>query len=93
MDIRDISSYRLYDLGTSYGDSYRIRLEIPNDFYYARIAALEDDIYSTWSRQILLSPQSYSDTLAPQIGLNQKIRIPVYQQQTVDFTPYIYEDG
>jgi len=93
MDIRDIQSYRLYDLGNSYGEEYRIRLEIPNDFYYARIAALEDDTYSTWSRQILLAPQSYSDTLAPQIGLNQKIRIPVYQQQTVDFTPYVYEDG
>ncbi len=35
----------------------------------------------------------YADNLAPQIGLSQKIRIPVYQKQRVDLTPYIYEDG
>lgn len=93
IDIRDVASYRLYDLGNNYGDSYRIRMEIPNDFYYARLAAFEDDILSTWSKQILLSPQEYSDTLAPQIALNQDIRIPVYQMQRVDLTPYIYEDG
>jgi len=31
--------------------------------------------------------------MPPQIGLNQKIRVPVYQSQEVDLTPYIYEDS
>ncbi len=93
IDYRDISSYRLYDLWENYGESHRIRLEVPNDFYYARIRWFKENIEGTWSRQILLAPQKYSDTLPPQIGLNQKIQIPVYQSQIVDLTPYIYEDG
>jgi len=92
IDFRDVKSYRLYDLWESRGEEHVIRLEVPNDFYYARLAAMKDDILSTWSRQILLSPQSYSDTHPPQIALGQKIRIPVYQRETVDITPYIYED-
>jgi hypothetical protein len=93
MDMRDIEGYRLYDLGDTYDTDYRIRLEIPNDFYYARIHGFKDEIHSTLSSQIFLAPQIYSDTLAPQIGLTQKIRIPVYQSQKIDLTPYIYEDG
>lgn len=93
MDMRDIEGYRLYDLWDSYDVDYRIRLEIENDFYYARIHGFKDNIDSTLSKQILLAPQIYSDTLAPQIGLTQKIRVPVYQKQKIDLTPYIYEDG
>jgi uncharacterized repeat protein (TIGR01451 family) len=93
MDMRDIEGYRLYDLGDSYEWDYRIRFSIPNDFYYARIHGFKDGLDSTLSWQILLAPQIYSDTLDPQIGLTQKIRIPVYQTQSIDLTPYIYEDG
>jgi len=93
MDLRDITSYRLYDLGENTWEEYVIRLEVPNDFYYARLAAMKDWVFSTWSRQILLSPQSYSDTHPPQIALGQRIRIPVYQREVVDITPFIYEDG
>ena len=92
MDMRDIEWYRLYDLWDTFDRDYRIRLEIPNDFYYARINGFKDNVDSTLSRQILLAPQIYSDTLAPQIWLTQKIRIPVYQSQKIDLTPYIYED-
>jgi uncharacterized repeat protein (TIGR01451 family) len=93
MDMRDIEGYRLYDLWNTYDRDYRIRLEVPNDFYYARMSGFKEGIDSTLSRQILLAPQIYSDTLAPQIGLTQKIRIPVYQNQKIDLTPYVYEDG
>lgn len=93
LDMRTVSSYTLYDLGTTTGEQYRIRLEIPNDFYYAQLRPFQDGELGTLSQQILLAPQSYSDKTPPQIGLNQKIRIPVYQRQTVDLTPYIYEDG
>jgi len=93
IDIREIESYTLYDLWSYGSESYNIRLKVPNDFYYARINAFSEIIDSTYSQQILLAPQVYNDSLAPQIWLNQKIRIPVYQTQTVDLTPYIYEDG
>jgi hypothetical protein len=43
--------------------------------------SFKDNITGTYSQQILLTPQQYADDIAPQIGLNQKIRIPVYQQQ------------
>lgn len=45
------------------------------------------------SEQILLAPQAEADRFPPEIGFTQKIRIPVYQAQEVDFTPYIYEDS
>ncbi|NDK10028.1 VCBS repeat-containing protein [Candidatus Gracilibacteria bacterium] len=93
LDMREVESYTVYDLGNNNSDNYNIRLSVPNDFYYARIQAFNEDLIGTQSNQILLSPQTFSDTLPPQIGLNQKIRIPVYQTQTVDLTPYIYEDG
>ncbi len=93
LDMRNIDSYTFYDLWSSNSDTYTIRLSIPNDFYYAQLQTVKDNVLGTLSNQILLAPQKYSDRLPPQIGLNQKIRIPVYQNQSVDLTPYIYEDG
>lgn len=94
MDMRDTNTYTLYSLGESLNSNkYRIILDVPNDFYYARIQAFKDDILGTFSRQILLAPQIFADNFPPQIALAQKIRIPVYQKQAVDLTPYIYEDG
>jgi hypothetical protein len=93
IDFRKINSYKLYDLGERLSDDMRIRILTENDFYYGRISTFKENIFGTFSRQILLSPQIYSDTFAPQIGLNQKIRIPVYQQKRIDLTAYIYEDG
>lgn len=34
IDFRDISSFELYDLGRAYGETYKIRLDTENDFYY-----------------------------------------------------------
>jgi len=92
MDVRSTHSYTLYNLWDTFSDEYVLRLKIPNDFYYARIHSFHENISSTLSKQILLSPQVQSDTFAPQIWLAQKIRIPVYQQREVDLTPYLYED-
>lgn len=93
LDMRDIASYTFYDLWDSTRDEYSIRQSVENDFYYARIQSFDQSIFSTFSQQILLSPQTQADTLAPELALNQKIRIPVYQQQEVDLSPYIYEDS
>ena len=88
----EVSHYRLYELGNN-DTEHLIRLRVPNDFYYAKMFSFLDGIQGTDTRQILLSPQKQADTQPPEIGLNQKIRIPVYQKKTIDFTPYIYEDS
>jgi len=93
IDLRDVQSYRLHDLWDTLRDDYVLRLELENDFYYARIWGFWDNISGTKSKQILLSPQKYADTFAPEIWLSQKIRIPVYQEWEVDLTWYLYEDG
>jgi len=93
LDMRESNSYTLYDLWSSSREEYSIRQAVPNDFYYARLEAFHETVLSTKTHQILLSPQTQADTIAPQIGLNQKIRIPVYQSQEIDLTPYIYEDS
>lgn len=93
IDLREIKSYTLYDLWSHKSDIYRIRLNVPNDFYYARLQSFQNNIASTMSEQILLAPQTEADRFPPEIGFTQKIRIPVYQAQEVDFTPYIYEDS
>ena len=93
IDFRKISSYTMYDLWSHSWDIYRIRLDADNDFYYARILAFRNNIESTLSEQILLAPQVAADRYPPEIWFTQKIRIPVYQKDIVDFTPYIYEDS
>jgi hypothetical protein len=52
-----------------------------------------ENLFGTPSRQILLSPQNAADINSPELSLNSAIRIPVYQKETVDLTPYIYEDS
>ena len=91
LDMREVSDYRLYDLWKS-DEQHLIRLQLANDFYYGKIHALKNGIKGTSSQQILLSPQIQADTEPPQIALNQKIRIPVYQKKIINLTPYIYEN-
>lgn len=92
LHMSEVSHYRLYELGNN-DTEHLIRLRVENDFYYAKIHTFRDNIIWTQSRQILLSPQKQADTQPPEVGLNQKIRIPVYQKKTIDLTPYIYEDS
>ncbi len=91
LDWRDVVSYEIYNLG-AISDSYLIQLEKPNDYYYADIYNLRNDIIWNYSKQILLAPSRESDTYAPEIKLNSAIRIPVYQKQTFDLTSSIYEN-
>jgi hypothetical protein len=93
LDMREIASYTLYNLGNAQRDRYSIRLNSENDFYYARIQTVHENRASTLSEQILLAPQKEADIFAPELDLNQSIRIPVYQKQNVNLTDAIYEDG
>jgi len=92
LHMSEVNNYRLYDLWSD-EEEHLIRLKVENDFYYAKIHAFRDEVLGTYSQQILLSPQTQADTEPPQIGVDQKIRVPVYQKKVFDFTPYIYEDS
>lgn len=92
IDFRDIDSYKLYDLWPKQ-ENHIISVDMKNDFYYAKIRSFKDELFSTYSKQILLSPQLESDSYAPEIILRNPVRIPVYQSKRIDFTPYIYEDS
>gem|GEM_PF-2486012 len=72
---------------------YNIRLNRENDFYYSKIRLFKENLFGTYSRQILLSPQSAADINSPELSLNSVIKVPVYQKERVDLTPYIYEDS
>ncbi len=91
LDFDMIKSWELYDLWYSSKDHY-IRLDRDNDYYYAKITAFNDNVESSLSKQVLLSPQIESDDVSPGIDM-PFIRVPVYQKQLVDLTSYIYENS
>ena len=87
-----VQLYRIRDLWVI-KENYLIRLNIENDFYYAKMFAFNDEIEWTTSKQLLISPQKWSDNYAPELNLEWNIIIPVYQKQQTDITPYVYEDS
>jgi hypothetical protein len=87
-----IKFYEIVDLW-NIKDSYLIRLNIKNDFYYAKIAAFDNKQVWTSSKQLLISPQEYNDNYAPEIDLKWNILVPVYSLQETDITDYVYEDS
>jgi heat shock protein HspQ len=92
LDFRDIDSYEIYNLWYK-SINYNIRLNRDNDFYYAKIRWFKQNIFSTVSNQILLSPQAEADIISPELSLSNFIKIPVYQKQRVNLSNYIYEDA
>jgi hypothetical protein len=55
--------------------------------------SFKNNIYSTKTSQILLSPQLQADKIPPEIDIRDAIRIPVYQKRTIDITDSIYENS
>lgn len=92
VDFRDTYGYQMYNLWEK-ADEYLVNVNTPNDYYYAKIHTFKDNEFSTLSNQILLSPQFEADRTAPDITLGQAIKVPVYQEKTIDFTEYIYEES
>jgi hypothetical protein len=66
---------------------------MPNDYYYSRLQSFRNNIFSTKTSQVLLSPQIQADRFAPELDINSKIKIPVYQEKTIDITDKIYENA
>lgn len=91
LDFRDIKTYKLNILWAR-KDSHFLYVKEDNDYYYSKISSFNNNIFSTKSNQILLAPQTSSDTEVPEINLNSSIKIPVYQTQRFDFTPYIFDN-
>jgi len=92
LNFNEINSYKIYDLWTKSSD-YLIKIDTPNDFYYSKIYAIDNWIKWTYSRQVVLSPQKEADDVSPELNFFGKIRIPVYQKKTIDFTNNIYDNS
>ncbi len=92
IDFRKTKSYTIYDLWLESGN-YSINLPVINDYFYSRLSAFKNNLFSTKTSQVLLSPQIYSDKYAPELDLNSKIRIPVYIEKILDLTDNIYENS
>lgn len=90
IDLRTVKQYELFDLWTK-KSTYQVYTKEENDFYYSRGFAFKDWILWTKSNQAMLSPQISSDTSKSEINLDEPIKIPVYQKQTYNFTPYLYD--
>ncbi len=87
-----VKLFRIRDLWVI-KENYLIRLNIENDFYYSKIFAYSKEKNGTSSKQLLISPQKWSDNYAPEISMNSNILIPVYSLKETDITPFIYEDS
>lgn len=92
IDFDRIKYYELYDLWIG-SDSYLVRTGIENNFYYGKIRTFKQWLYSTYSNQILLSPQKESDNKAPEIDNFSALKVPVYQKKIIDVWEYIFEDS
>jgi len=84
VNFQETSYYQLYNLGRKQ-TKYLIRAGIENDYYYAKIRSFKNALFSTYSNQILLSPQNESDTTAPEISNVSSLKVPVYGQKIFDF--------
>jgi hypothetical protein len=92
IDFGDTKFYEIYDLWEKQED-YTVRLKTENDFYYSKIRAFDKNMFWTYSRQVLSAPQTESDKNSPELSLDSKIKIPVYQKKKIDLTPHIYESS
>ena len=92
VDFRDIWYYNIYDLWLKSND-YSVLLNLENDYLYTRVLSFKKNIYSTYSNNVLLSPQVKADIYAPSLSFSNTIRIPVFQKKIIDLTPFIYEDN
>lgn len=92
LDFEETAYYELYNLWNA-ANSYSIRSEIKNDYYYAKIRTFKNNLFSTYSAQTLLSPQNESDTTAPEISNISHLRIPVYSQKIFDISTSLFENS
>ncbi|MDD2907859.1 MAG: VCBS repeat-containing protein [Candidatus Gracilibacteria bacterium] len=91
LEFKYISDWELYNLGYE-SDKYLITNSRKNDFYYSKVLGFKNNINSTISNQILLSPQIQADNNSPELNMST-IRVPVYQKQDIDITKYIFENS
>lgn len=88
---REFLDYKLVDLW-DIDESYQIQINSKNDFYYSKIRSFKNNIFSTESNQVILAPQLANDQDNPELNWLNSIKIPVYQDKTVNIIDYIYEN-
>ncbi len=93
LNFKETKYYELYDLWFKSTDDYLVRTKIENDFYYAKIRSFKNNKFSTYSNQILLSPQKESDKKAPEISNLYTIKLPVYQKKIFNITDNVFENS
>lgn len=91
LDFEYISDWELYDLWYT-SKEYLYSIDRKNDYYYWVINWFSNDVLSTSSKQILISPQLKADNNSPELNMNS-LRVPVYQELKIDITKNIYEDS
>ncbi len=92
INFQEIQYYELYDLWAKQ-EKYSIRTKMENDFYYAKIRSFKNNVFSTYSNQILLSPQNESDTKAPEISQISSLKVPVYSRKIFNISEAIFENS
>lgn len=91
LDLRDIKEFKINDLWVK-STSHVLFISENEDYYYSKLSLLKNNKLWTKSNQKLLAPQISWDKEEPEIDFNSTIRIPVYQKQRFNFTPYIYDN-
>jgi len=91
MSFKEISDWTLYNLWRL-SNEYLVSVSRNNDYYYSKLNWFKNNILSTSTRQILLSPQVRADNIAPEVNL-WSIKVPVYQKREINITPYLYENS
>lgn len=91
ISFKEVSDWTLYNLWRLSKD-YLISVSRNNDYYYSKLNWFKNDILSTSTNQILLSPQIRADNISPEINL-WSIKVPVYQKMEINITPYLYENS
>lgn len=81
-------TYQYYPLGKK-NTEYNVSISASNDWYYAKLYSIHRGLMSTIASLHLLSPQKEADTEGPLITYSDTIRIPVYEQQSLNLNSYI----
>lgn len=88
MRIDGPGTYQYVPLGKK-KEEYNVSLSANNDWYYAKLSSIKENVSSTSASLHLLSPQRESDVEGPLITYGEMIRVPVYQKQVLSLATHL----
>jgi hypothetical protein len=86
-----VKEFKILDIGIKNTVQF-MSFSLPNNLYYGHMQAFSEEIFGNFSKAITFSPQNAADTTAPSLSLHD-IRIPVYQEKTIDITAFVYDSS